>query len=136
MYAGLPLGFSVSGLIIAKVLHQFLPSTVHGTSGFPRVIIDFFAKYLKIPKQKTVSVFRTNLVLYRTKMDYLAVVYFHVSLYSANGVAFSEIYAVINYNFTSLDPTFYLLIKTWFAKGEPSTQLSHMLFFSTNSVSY
>ena len=63
-------------------------------------------------------------------MDYLAVVYFHVSLYSANGVAFSEIYAVINYNFTSLDPTFYLLIKTWFAKGEPSTQLSHMLFFS------
>ena len=37
------------------------------------------AKYIKIPKQKTVSVFGTNLVLYRKKKDYIAVAYFHVS---------------------------------------------------------
>jgi hypothetical protein len=49
-----------------------------------------------------------------------------------NEVAFSEIYAVI----IIPHPTFHLLIKTWFAKGDPSTQLRHMLFFASNNVLY
>ena len=50
-------------------------------------------------------------------MDYLAVVYFHVCLYSVNGVAFSEIYAVIKYNSTSLDPTVLSYNKNVVCKG-------------------